>query len=241
MSAGVLKAFYNSKEWELCREQLIIDRTKASEDKKLHCSMCDKILVDKGDIICHHTPVELNEDNVRDVMVSLNPANLQIVCFACHNKAHGRWSTPKGRHKRVDRGVYIVYGPPLSGKTSYVKCNMHEGDLVVDMDKLYQAMSLKQMYDKPDRLLNNVISARDKIIEDIKFRYGSWRAAWIIGGYPLRAQREKLAYDLGAELILMETSKEECLCRLQGCRDYRADHQDEWREYIEAWFAKYSG
>ncbi len=34
--------------------------------------------------------------------------------------------------------VYIVYGPPMSGKTSYVIEHMEKGDIVVDMDSLYK-------------------------------------------------------------------------------------------------------
>lgn len=239
MSVGKLKAFYNSQSWQICRKELIITRTEQSADKRLHCEMCGKILQDKGDIIAHHSPIELTEDNVDDVMIALNPDNLKIVCFKCHNVAHGRvWNGTK-HFKRVDRAVYLVYGAPLAGKTSFVKHNMQDGDIVVDIDSLYEAVTLNPRYDKPDRLLNNVLSIRDKIIEDIKYRHGGWLAAWIIGGYPAKQPREKLAADVGAELVYIRTTQEECLERLKYCKDYRSEHYDDYSKYIADWFGRF--
>lgn len=239
MSVGKLKAFYNSQAWQLCRNEIIITRADQSEDKRLHCEMCGKILQDKGDIILHHSPTELTEQNVDDVMVSLNPDNIKVVCFKCHNVAHGRvWNGAK-HFKRVDRAVYLVYGAPLSGKSSFVRQNMAYGDIVVDVDKLFNAVSFRQLYDKPDRLLNNVLSVRDKIIEDIKYRHGGWLAAWIIGGYPQKQPREKLAADVGAELVYIEATREDCLERLKQCRDYRAEHYEDYSKYIDNWFARF--
>lgn len=235
MGKDKLHDFYNSRQWQICRQSIITARTEAAEDKRLHCAMCGKVLVDKGDVVLHHTPVELTEDNVADVMVSLNPENIAVVCKKCHNEAHGRtWN--KKHFKRYDRCVYLVYGPPLSGKTTFVRDNMLRGDLVVDMDRLFQAVTLNGLYDKPDRLLTNVISVRDKLIEDIKYRKGGWLSAWIIGGYPQKSRREKLMADLGAEAVLMDVPRELCLERLASCGDYRSEHSDEYGEYINAWF-----
>lgn len=241
MSVGKLKAFYNSQSWQIFRETTILERTAKSADKMLHCEMCGKVLHEKGDIILHHTPIELTEENVNDVMVSLNPENIAVVCYKCHNIAHGRYCGGGSKHfKRVDRAVYLVYGAPLSGKTSFVLENMQAGDIVVDMDRLFSAVSLKPLHDKPDKLLTSVISIRDHIITDIKYRHGAWLAAWIIGGYPNKQPREKLASDLGAELVYIEASQGECLERLKYCNDYRAEHFEEYKEYINKWFARFA-
>ncbi len=239
MSEGKLKKFYNSQAWELCRLGMIESCIKADSEQKLRCSRCGKVLVDKGDIIVHHTPIELTEENVANVNISLNPENLKIVCFKCHNDIHGR--TWNGKHfKRRERAVYIVYGPPCSGKTTFVRNNMKQGDIVIDLDRIYQAISFCQLYSNPDSLLNNTLAVRDKIIENIKYKYGGWKSAWIIGGYPQKAQREKLAADLGAELVYIETTYEQCIERLKSCTDYRGEHFDEWKEYIRRWFDRFT-
>jgi hypothetical protein len=80
------------------------------------------------------------------------------------------------------------------------------------------------------------IDMRDELIEQIKMRYGSWIDAYIIGGYPEKYERERLAQSLGAELIYCESTKEECLRRL-----YESNKPDNWKQYIESWWDKYGG
>lgn len=236
MSEGVLKAFYNSKAWIIFRQQYIIKQLK--DKKKIICSICNKIIIESADMQLHHTPIELTEDNYKDTNISLNEKNIKIACRRCHNKEHGRFCG--GAHKRREKAVYIVYGPPLSGKASYVQDNMEPGDLVVDMDRLYSAISLLPMYDKPDNLQYNVFSIRNHIINNIKTRYGGFRTAWIIGGYPERYMRDKLVEDLGAETIFIDASKEECIERLNMCTDFRSTQKNDWIQYIERWFENFS-
>ena len=76
------------------------------------------------------------------------------------------------------------------------------------------------------------------LIDNIKTRYGKWNNAWVIGGYADKYKREKLAEDLGAELVFVEVSKDECLRRLEQDEDRRY-RKDEWKKYIEKWFSEY--
>lgn len=116
---------------------------------------------------------------------------------------------------------------------------MEEGDLVVDMDSLYQAVTLLPRYNKPESLKYNVFAIRNSIIDNIKTRYGGFRTAFIIGGYPRKAERERLAKQLGAELILLDVDRDTCISRLDQVNDYRADHKEEWSQYIDKWFEDY--
>jgi len=131
-----------------------------------------------------------------------------------------------------NKKVFIVYGPPLSGKTTYVKNRANDGDLVVDMDYIYQAISGLDLYTKPNNLLLNAKGLRDELINQIKVRYGDWETAYIIGGYPDKYERERLAKQLGAELVFCECSLEECISRVKGNRPLS------WIEYIYRWFEK---
>ena len=112
---------------------------------------------------------------------------------------------------------------------------MQRGDLVVDMDQLYRAISLLPDYDKPDSLFSNVIGVHNLLLDNIRTRYGKWNSAWVIGGYADRYKRDKLANDLGAELIFCDVSKDECLRRLQLDEERRV-RADEWVRYIDKWF-----
>ncbi|WP_438495906.1 hypothetical protein [Paenibacillus sp. IHBB 3054] len=47
------------------------------------------------------------------------------------------------------------------------------------------------------------------LIDNIKTRLGKWGTAWIIGGFPEKFKRERLAKDTGAELIYCPVSRED--------------------------------
>ena len=235
MSEGELKKFYNSKAWKEYRVRFIQDRIK---EKGAFCEMCGKILMDSSNIEVHHKK-ELTEENYKDVNISLNPDNTMMICHICHNKQHKRWQYRR-KTKREPGKVYIVYGPPMSGKTTYVIDNMKPGDLVIDLDKIYEALSMCSIYSKPKELKANVFNVRDALIEDIKNRRGRWRCAWIIGGYPKKHIREKLRQELNAELVNMDVSKEECMKRIEECKDDRGTkHKELWMSYIDEWFDDY--
>ena len=221
-----LHSFYCGGAWRAFRTNYIASHEPI-------CARCGKIITDDLDLILHHYKAHLTIANFRDASISLNPENIQIVCHACHNIIHGV-ARPRPLH-----AVSLIYGPPLSGKTSYVMANMQRGDLVVDMDRLYAAISLQPVYDKPDQLKRNVFALRDILIDNIKTRYGKWDGAWIIGGYPVKYQREQIAEQTGASIIYCEASKDECLARLEA-DPARRQKKSEWAQYINDWFEKYS-
>lgn len=221
---NILKSFYASQAWVNFRMSIIAERG-------LQCEYCGGVVARAKDLTVHHKE-ELTPENVLDVMVSLNPEKVVVVHHQCHNKIHHRFGNPPGH------GVYIVFGPPMSGKSTFVQENMNRGDLVIDMNRLYAAVSLLPEYDKPDNLFGNVIGIYNQLIDNIKTRYGKWNSAWVVGGFADKYKREQLANSLGAELIFCDVSMEECLRRLEIDED-RQYRKDEWRGYIEKWFEQY--
>jgi predicted kinase len=222
---SILKSFYASEEWVTLRLQLINERGN-------RCEHCSKIIPKSKELIGHHK-IELTPENVHDRMISLNPEKIEIICFDCHNKEHKRFGY------QSQRQVFIVYGSPMSGKSTFVRDNVNRGDIVVDMDQLYTAVSMLPYYDKPDNLFTNVIGIHNLLLDNIKTRLGKWNNAWVIGGYADKYKRNRLADDLGAELIFCDVSKEECLRRLEVDEDRRY-RIDEWRGYIDKWFESYT-
>ncbi len=221
---AVLKSFYASEEWQRFRLVIINERG-------LWCQHCGQLVTKTSELTLHHI-IELTPENVCDATISLNPDNILLVCHDCHNKLHARFGhTP-------NKEICVVYGPPLSGKSTFVRQHIQRGDMVVDMDSLYAAVSMLPNYDKPDNLLTNVRGIYTLLIDNIKTRYGKWNNAWIIGGFADRYRRERLAEDLGAELVFCNVSKEECLRRLDVDEERRF-RKDEWRGYIVKWFEKY--
>ena len=221
----ILKSFYNSSRWQKFRAAIIAERDPV-------CVDCRRVIANSKEIELDHDPVELTPENVNDPNVSLNPDNVRIRCHDCHNRRHNRFG-----HKQ-EQGVFLIYGPPLSGKTTYVLKHMQRGDMVVDMDKLYSAISLLPEYDKPNELLRNVLGVRDLLIDNIKTRYGKSQSAWIVGTYPDKYQREQISDATGATIIYCEATREECMQRLEA--DWgRRNRREEWTEYINRWFERF--
>lgn len=218
-----LNTFYASDKWRKLRLNLIIERGNK-------CSKCGSI-VKPVRMIGHHTPVELTPDNVNDANIALNPNNIEIVCLDCHNKDHKRF----GNYKKE---VYIVYGPPMSGKTTFVHQRKSNEDIVIDIDNLYEAITMLPRYEKPNRLYQNIVAIQNALLDQVKTRFGKWGTAWIIGGYADKYKRDKLSRDLGAELIYIQVDQEECLKRL-GQDDHRRLRSNEWKQYINKWFDDY--
>ncbi len=222
---SILHAFYKSDAWVRLRLYLIASRGN-------RCSECGEIIARPIEIIGHHV-TELTPENVGDHSISLNPELIRLVCFDCHQKLHSRFGYEPARN------VFVVYGPPFAGKKTYVREHMHRGDMVVDMDRLYAAVSMLPCYDKPDNLFTNVIGLYNMLIDNIRTRFGKWNSAWVTGGLADKFKRERLADDLGAELIFCDVSMEECLRRLE-MDEYQKYRKDEYKRYIERWFEQYS-
>ena len=222
-----LDTFYQSKTWLKFRQVVIDSRIKP--DGFVYDEVTGKPIVKPYDIILHHK-VYLTEDNVNDASVALNPDNIQIVSHATHNLIHEKL----GYHRQE---VFLVYGSPLSGKTTYVNSVARSSDLILDVDKIWGAICIASFYTKPNCLASVALGIRDYILDCIKTRRGKWQNAYIIGGYPLVSERERLIKATGARAIYIESTKEECLERLE--KDKQRD-KAEWRKYIETWWERYS-
>lgn len=216
-----LDNFYKSDKWVNLRESLMQERT--DEHGQIICEYCGKPINRRYDCIGHHE-IELTEDNVNDYNISLNPANVKLIHFRCHNKIHQRFD---GFYQKV----YLVYGSPCSGKTTWVNSNAYPDDLILDIDRIWDCISLNDKYNKNNRLKANVFGIRDCIIDQIRCRLGNWRNAYIIGGYPLRTDRDRLCGLLRAEPIFIDETKEICLSRAEN---------NEWKEFIEDWFDSFT-
>lgn len=223
-----LDTFYQSKAWVNLVSVLKIERVNHNGD--IICEHCGEPIVRAYDCIGHHI-IELTEENVNDVEISLNPKNVMLVHHKCHNRIHEKLAY--GRKE-----IYLVYGSPLSGKTTWVDEVRVDGDLIIDMDNIWQCVSGCERYKKPGRLNSVVFGMRDYLLECVRYRRGKWQHAYVVGGYPLISERERLCRELGAREIFIDTSREECVRRLNECTDGREIIT--WMNYIDEWWRRYA-
>lgn len=224
-----LAQFYTSTEWRNFRQMLILQRIKS--DGILYDEHSGKPLVNAYDIVLHHiTPLTLQ--NVNDYSISLNPANIMIVSHASHNEIHSRFGYC------TERKVYLVHGAPCSGKTSFVKASKGNSDLIIDSDDIWQCITGGERYYKPNALKKNFFELRNCMYDMVRRRVGNWERAWIIETAPFKTPREEKIKTYGAELIHIDTDRNECLKRLANDSS-RKDVQTEWRKYIDDYFTAY--
>lgn len=226
-----LSEFYTGQDWRLLRQRLMAERSDKTTGVLL-CEYCHKPIVRPYECIAHHKQ-ELTESNYKDSSISLNPSNIMLVHHQCHQKIHKKFLAG------VCRKVYLVYGAPLSGKTSFVNRVMEYGDLVLDQDNIWQSISGQPRYNRPEELTPVVFSIRKEIEESIAMRRGTWATAFVIGSYPSSLERRRICNKLGAEEIYIEATKDECLERLEK-DESRREVKDEWKKFIEQWFFDYS-
>lgn len=206
---------YVSSEFKKLREILMNERAD-HENGLLLCEHCHKPIVQKYDCIAHHV-VEVTMANLNDASITLNPENIMLVHHKCHNEIHMRFG-------RIIRKVYMVWGAPRAGKTSYVHKAMDIGDMVVDMDAIWECLTTQDYKLKPPALKPVVFRMRDALYECILTRLGGWSNAYIITTRP----DMRVADKLGAELIYIPSDREMCLERCNG--------DIMWMKYVNDWF-----
>lgn len=218
--------FYTSKEWRRLVEYLKAERMQG--EGFIRCSVCGEPIYKSYKLIAHHKQ-HLTEDNVNDISVSLNPDNIVFVCHECHNKEHNR----SGAYKK--REVHLVFGPPYAGKSDFIKKRFIAGDIIIDVDALFECLSMQNRSVHPVNILRNVLDVRAFLIDEIKTRRGGWNNAWIVGTYPSKSEREKLIRDCAIRpecVHFIDATLEECKARA------REEGVDGFDEIIEKYFNK---
>jgi hypothetical protein len=235
MAMQTLQSFYRSKEWEAFRRVVILQATDP-QTGFVSCAHCGKPILKKYDLVVHHVE-PLTEGNVNDALVSLNPANCVCVHFRCHNAIHERWQGGNGGWRPKPRMVHLVYGAPCAGKSSWVRDNIQRGDLVVDIDSIWESVSGLDRYDKPDGLKGVVFRLHDELCDMVRTRAGKWRTAFVIAGVPRRVDRQRLAVRVGADdCLYVEATQADCMERLNNAGDRSLER---WGGYIDDWFSRY--
>lgn len=246
MSKQFSKPFYNSAAWQNTRDAYVAERMSVDG------GLCEECREAAGEELHHIVP--LTPANIGDYAVTLDPENLKWLCKDCHFKAHRemiaeRCERMRGGGKILRDGCYIdengflqkqkvfvVWGAPASGKSTYVAAHKQAGDLVVDLDLLKAALYGKTERCEAcgDNLLPLAVSIRDFILVQVRRGAVDCKNVWVIASLPKRSERNALRESLNAELVYIESNYHECI-RRAGLDSSRRD-RDFQRYIIDKWF-----
>lgn len=198
------------------------------------CAECERQgIVKAGEHVDHIIPFRGIEDPLR-----LDADNLQTLCRECHSRKTAREDGGFGGNKG---NVIVICGSPGSGKSTYVENNMKDGDIRIDLDYIFQALSGLPLFHKPKNnyckssMFSIVMKVYDVLLSELEKNRNV--RAWIITSQTNRQKREELKNRFNAKVIVLETPKEECIYRLKN--DMRRDDGTDWQEVIEKWWLMY--
>lgn len=135
--------------------------------------------------------------------------------------------------------VYLVWGPPASGKTSYVREHMRNGDMVVDLDLIKQSISMADKTMASDVLLDTAISIRDYIYSLIEKRTMK-TDVWVTAGLPTKKERDAVINKIKPDKVVYIDTPQS-ICVKQANDDNERTNKDKQIEIINKWFRRYYG
>jgi len=199
-----------------------------------HCKSAGLVRI--ATVVDHITPLDKGGTDDDD--------NVQSLCEPCHRiktatedhnlgaSNHPAWLEPSAVP------LFIVCGPPCSGKSTYVAEHKRAGETVIDLDSIMTELdpSYRHWSGYLDRvLLNRAIRQRNALLGDLKRQ--SFGRAWFIVSAPTPAERAWWSGKLGGGVILMQPGFAECKRRavargtplaVQGVEQWERASREHW-------------
>ena len=243
---------YNTRQWQRMRKRQL--------EKEPLCRMCkDMGRTTVATVADHKIPWRTGKSEEERYELFHAEDNLQSLCATCHSgfkrmqdniddeqmididgtmvSGGVAWGVDKEEVKVMEK-VTVVYGPPGSGKSTYVRKNMNRGDVVVDYDSLYAALSGMELHDKPANLQVLIYKVRQAIYKEIEWNKDKLLHVWIITGGAKKRDREKLVKRFDAGSVLVMATLNECFTRLKKDKT-RIGGWKASKEMVEKWFQLY--
>lgn len=131
--------------------------------------------------------------------------------------------------------VYVICGPPGSGKTTFVQQHMQPGDLVLDMDAIVSALTGSgSAHPDYSGVMDAALSVREAVYQAIESGKTGKRA-FVITSSSDRQQVEALARRLRGSMHCMDTPEAECIRRI--CNDPTRPDKEKDSALVRHWFA----
>lgn len=135
--------------------------------------------------------------------------------------------------------VHIVYGPPLAGKSTFVRENMGPDDLVFDMDAVQNALCYGADHAGKPHTLGAAIALRNAFIAYLNNKRQDARGdAWVIISSASPGYFARRFFGARIEVTRLLPPLGVCLKRLE-LDDTRPD-KSFWRQALREWFDEYA-
>lgn len=127
--------------------------------------------------------------------------------------------------------IYLVYGSPCSGKSTYIKEHIQSGDIVCDVDRLYSAISFNEEHQTELYAQEVASMLYANLLDIVRERKGNWKNAFVVSlantKEKLKAEMERINAD---ECIFIDTPYEVCMERAKERPFYFQFLIQEWFE-----------
>ena len=139
--------------------------------------------------------------------------------------------------------IIVVYGPPGSGKTTIVREKMREGDMIIDQDAIFSAISGLPQHHNPENLLPHAIAVKQFLISRMMFSaFPKRHNVYVIT--TSEKEKEQLRREFGATVWVVDVKPNECLRRIVNDKS-RPGNGKPWQKYnswepiVFKWFENY--
>lgn len=122
----------------------------------------------------------------------------------------------------------VITGPPCSGKTTYALEQCKPGDILIDHDRLAQALGSPTPHDHPDHIRRVTLAARKAAIHAAIKQHMYGATVWVVQttvGVDMLAMYQAA----GAHIVTMKYEVEELHRRAD------AERPALWHELIDSW------
>lgn len=132
--------------------------------------------------------------------------------------------------------IYLVWGPPGAGKTTYVNNHKIDGDLIVDWDAIFRAISGNKSYSKPNNLYEVVDLIRKTLMENLN----SFNVAniWVTTTSTSKHFRNDFYKRYNATGIKLVPEMNTCIRHISK-DETRKENIEGWIQIIRKWYQRY--